>query len=136
MESQSHERVGSAQNIRIPLDYHKTDALDLRIRHLLACAELTEIESGRLMKLRPELRRTDHKLARVLHGRPLPATTLRPDFPDDYQFPGSEAFGAPAVLCWAGWVHRVREHVEKLERRYFVDLDGTSNVASGEEDDI
>lgn len=127
---QTRERTRGAPKIRIPLDHPETEQISKRIRFLIFSGMLSEDECGRLTKWQRELRKADSLLSRILYDRPLPATELRPLF---YDYKGPFLSGSQAEVA-TGWVFRLREYVEKLERKYSVGFDRASNVVG--DDDI
>jgi hypothetical protein len=84
---------------------------------------INDDERGHLIKKYSELRKADYRLARRLFDNPLPATNMRPMFFDDYSRPLSGVFGQPDLFVMAGWVFRLRDYVERLERKYFGRID-------------
>lgn len=131
---QSQPQSRGRNKVRIPLDHPETDAIAKRICILLCMDVINDDERGHLIKKYSDLRKADYRLARLLFGQPLPTTTLRPDFYDDYcrplAFMGKVAtdrlgreypFGSTSwkIEVMSGWVHRLREYVERLERKYF-----------------
>jgi len=104
VQSQPQSRGGN--KVRIPLDHPETDAIAKRICILLCMDVINDDERGHLIKKYGDL-------------RPLPPTELRPMFFDDYLRPLSGMNGKPAILVMAGWVHRLRDYVGRLERKYF-----------------
>jgi hypothetical protein len=118
----SKKSDGGKVKIHLPLDHPELDALALRIRQLIFSCDLTENEHGTLIKQSKALRKADILLARVLYGRPLPPTDIRPLFWDDYWNPFSPFHGRDGgptrVEVAVGWVFRVAEYVEKLVRKY------------------
>lgn len=117
--SQTRERGQGAQKIRIPLDHPDTENLAKRIRTLIFSGVLADDECGQLIKKERELRKVDYRLAQRLFDTPLPMSSLRPIFWDDYRRPFSGVFGCHELDVWAGWVARLREYVERLEQRCF-----------------
>lgn len=106
--------------IRIPLDHHECDALDQRIRILLSSGRLNEQECGHLLKWRRDLRKVDFRIARRIFDKPLYDTDARPNLWDDHLrkiFCGLEDYHELEI--WSGWVHRLREYVDRLEAKYF-----------------
>lgn len=108
------------RKIRIPLDHPEVEAIDLRMHVLAATGELNDAELGMLIKLRRSVVKADKMLGRRLIGRPLPETSLRPIFWDECRNAMSQVFESDPVECAAGFVLRVSEYVEKLERKYGV----------------
>lgn len=112
---QSRERG----KVRLPLDHHETESVAKRIHILLCTDALSDDERGHLIKKYSDLRKADCRLARRLFDNPLPATSMRPMFFDDNNRPLSGVFGQPDLLVMTGWVFRLRDYVERLERKYF-----------------
>lgn len=117
VQSQPQSRGGN--KVRIPLDHPETDAIAKRIYILLCMDVINDDERGHMIKKYGDLRKADYRLARLLFDSPLPPTELRPMFFDDYLRPLSGMNGKPAILVMAGWVHRLRDYVGRLERKYF-----------------
>ena len=116
---QTEPQSRGRNTVRLPLDHHETEAIAKRI-HILLCTDvLSDDERGHLIKKCSDLRKADYRLARRLFENPLPATGMRPMFFDDNNRPLSGVFGQPDLLVMAGWVFRLREYVERLERKYF-----------------
>ena len=107
------------KTFRLPLDHPETELIDQRIHALLDRGRLNDQEFGQLVKLTKSLKRADRFLARVLYGRPLPRTSIRPLFWDD-AFHRLHHVGGLPVEAIAGWVWRVAEYVERIERKYGV----------------
>ncbi|BBF92834.1 hypothetical protein [Blastochloris tepida] len=106
------------RSIRIPLDHPEIDAIDLRMHVLAATGELNDAELGMLIKLWRNARRADKFLGRALLGGALPETSVRPMFWD-----AAAQYECSQIECAAGFVLRVREWVEKLERKYGLPAD-------------
>jgi hypothetical protein len=104
--------------IRIPLDHFECEALAKRINRLMFSGVLTEDERGLLVKKERDLRKVDYILARELFDRPLPRTDCRPMFWDDHGRPLAPSVGRNDTETRAGWVHRLREYVERIEIKH------------------
>lgn len=126
----SHSRT---QKIRIPLNDHEVDDLDLRARNLLN-GDLAEIEAGWLLKIRRWLQLIDPIVVRLKCYGSLPETDLRPDFHCVYGTGGN--LGVMREY-YSGLIARIREFIECVERKHLVAAAGVSNVAAdGDNDDI
>lgn len=120
VQNETSTRAGDS--VRTPMDHHQCEALARRICRLLATDLLSYDERGNLTKKLRELYKVDHRIARQLFDRPLPHTTIRPMFFDDNMRPGSGVCGCSNVECWAGWVFRLCEYVERIETRYAIPI--------------
>lgn len=121
------------QKIRIPLNDHELDDLDLRARNLLN-GDLTEIEAGWLLKIRHWLQLIDPVVVQLKCHGPLPETDLRPDFYRVYGTGGNLGY---LRELYSGLIARIREFIERVKRKYLVAAAGISNVdADGDNDDI
>lgn len=109
-----------SSKIRIPLERLEFDALDLRIRDLLLSDRLSELEEGKLKKLRRDLRKVDRYFTLAPMGRPLPETDFRPMYPEAHLhvLDGYSSVLGDELIVKAGWFYRVREYVERIEDRY------------------
>lgn len=103
---------------REPLDRPETEAIAKRIYALIKLGCLSNEEVALLIKTSRELRKVDWRLARRLHNRPLPSTSLRPLFWDDAMRPSSGVMGCHEIEVWAGWVFRVQDYIDRLEAKY------------------
>lgn len=129
---QTIERDQGAQKIRVPLDHPETERLAKRITFLIFSGKLTEDECGQLIKKERDLRKVDYRLARRLFDAPIPVSPHRPMFWDDHRRPFSGVFCGDELAVWAGWVARLREYVERLERKYL----GRAAAASDGDNDF
>lgn len=111
-------RSVSGRDFRVPLDHPDIEAIARRIDRLYRAAPLTNEDRGRLLKIYEGLEQVDYCLARRLRTQRLPITDLSPLFWDDDRYPTSDAWGCDGVEAKAGWVWRVHDFVERLERRY------------------
>lgn len=102
---------------RIPLNHPDIEPIGNRIEALLRSTDLDQTEGGRLTRMYRDLRNIDRSLYWMLGDQPLPATNIRPEFPNDGQRPSSEHFGKADFEIRVGFVWLVFEHVEQLEHR-------------------
>ena len=117
-QSLASSKGKGTKKIRLPLDHPEIDGLDIRISILVRCGRLTEYECGFLIKKRSELRVVSRRLSRRLLGAPLPSTDCRPLYADEGKLPTSQYFGLSDEIVLAGWVHRLREYIERIEHKY------------------
>lgn len=104
---------------RLPLAHPETDSIDRRIQALLDLGSLSDPETGRLLGIRPDLKRADRLLALMLRGGPLPRVLLVPYSWDDWSASDAPALRGSRINVMAGWVlNKVAAYVHQLERRY------------------
>lgn len=113
---QTCKRTVRTHSIRIPLYHSQTEQISKRMRRLVLSGVLSEDEHGKLFREEPFLRKADRGIYRFFSDRGLPETALRPVF-----------WNVGTVESIIGWVLGLREYVESLEQKYFLDFDDSSN---------
>lgn len=108
----------AGSRFRIPLNHPDIEAVGKRIEALMHRPDLEQDEGGNLTRMYRDLRKADRALHWMLGDRQLPESTMRPDFPDDAQRPSSEFFGMSDFEIRVGFVWRVSEYVDQLERGF------------------
>ncbi|MER8440718.1 hypothetical protein NKH36_33150 [Mesorhizobium sp. M1312] len=101
----------SGNDFRLPLDHPEIEAVGRRADRLYRTAKLSDDERAWLLKKYAGLEVADLYLMGALGDRPLPKTDLRPCRP---RLGGGTA--GPTIEDHAGFVTRMLEYVERLER--------------------